>query len=899
MSYQDTSLWKRTLGKDDKNVEPLRESFLRGREHAKSLLKKIREDFENLTMHDITHVDSLWNVADVIIGDEYPINPLEGYVLGVAFLIHDAALSYEAVGGKDALRATIDWNDFHSNEIDEKECDFKAIRAIHAEKAASVLEKIFSPLDETSSEYIGHYGEKIGQIAASHNWDIDRVAKEIPIQINPMSGMPRGWTINAQKLACILRCADAGHIDNGRAPDSIYRTLKVNGVSREHWEYQNHLGQVCEDVEDKNKLLITTSNPFIINLEKDTEDSMNGVFGAWNVAYESIKQFDAELKKSNELLKPFDLGFPHIGVSGVESKEALSKYVRTIGWQPCSFGVHASNVKALIENLGGSKLYGEDNMLFVVLRELIQNACDAIHARRKMDKMYKDGRIIIRLKQDEGKCYLEVEDDGIGMSLNCIKDYLLDFGGSYWKSSLSKRENKGLGSSGFKSIGEFGIGFYSVFMVAKTVEVITRRCEGNIEAHRVRFPGGLTLSPILFGTTLSTLVSTIVRFELKDAAEVEFSIKYHNRVISLQQALSLIVAGLDVDVFYEYEEGENNVQNVQVHQNISSPSFDKKEWLRQLFIDGLPNHFYTIVDRLDFLKDNEGNIMGLLAIADGDYISYDNNYVKTATPSIETVCGLATSFNSIWVKKGFVGYLEGKEKNVSRNDFVLDRKTTECLQKWIIERYDADYNEIIDSEALSECYYSAFTYCGINIEEIIEGNIRTLYATFKQRGIEIGTIKGLKRIHVLLFSGGATFAGNYRIHDVFIYRNGTGEKTSVVHPSALDDVLRYIEKMPEDSCEQIICKYFNMMIAHPFTDGNGRVGRIWVNLMLDRFMGKMIDWRNVEGKVLNDMVYSKLPADELGSEVLKEESFQDACGYLEQFLTPTNIYIVEITAQKS
>ena len=135
MSYENTSLWKNTLGSVDENVKPLRDSFIQSRKNAEFLLDKIRIDFPELTIHDITHVDSLWNVADTIIGENYPINPLEGYILGIAFLIHDAVLSYDAIGGIDALRETIEWKDAYFEEHDiihdeelKKECDFIAIR---------------------------------------------------------------------------------------------------------------------------------------------------------------------------------------------------------------------------------------------------------------------------------------------------------------------------------------------------------------------------------------------------------------------------------------------------------------------------------------------------------------------------------------------------------------------------------------------------------------------------------------------------------------------------------------------------------------------------------------------------------------------------------------------------
>ena len=156
-----------------------------------------------------------------------------------------------------------------------------------------------------------------------------------------------------------------------------------------------------------------------------------------------------------------------------------------------------TKLKMLIENLGGSKLYGEDNMLLVALRELIQNARDAIHARQKLEDSFDNGKITIRLKKEGTERFIEVEDNGIGMSMDCIKHNLLDFGNSYWKSPLSKYENPGLRSKGFTSIGKYGIGFYSVFMVAESVVVRTKRYDKGNKAMKVEFPTGLTLSPII------------------------------------------------------------------------------------------------------------------------------------------------------------------------------------------------------------------------------------------------------------------------------------------------------------------------------------------------------------------------------------------------------------------
>ena len=118
MEFENTSLWKQSLGiKDDQNVERLRTSYTSFRDNMKGLLDEVRIDFPNLTDHSIEHVDNLWRIASLITGENYPINPLEGFILGCSFLVHDSVLSYKAFGGKDALRSTIVWKDNYQDII--------------------------------------------------------------------------------------------------------------------------------------------------------------------------------------------------------------------------------------------------------------------------------------------------------------------------------------------------------------------------------------------------------------------------------------------------------------------------------------------------------------------------------------------------------------------------------------------------------------------------------------------------------------------------------------------------------------------------------------------------------------------------------------------------------------
>ncbi|HYV28928.1 MAG TPA: ATP-binding protein, partial [Candidatus Eisenbacteria bacterium] len=116
MSYrfEQSGLWRATLanqGDDDQSSrerEQLRNAFYSFRKNTDVLVGRIANELPDLTKHDISHLDALWETATLIAGDSYPMNPLEGFVFGGAILLHDAALCFEAYsGGINAIRSTV------------------------------------------------------------------------------------------------------------------------------------------------------------------------------------------------------------------------------------------------------------------------------------------------------------------------------------------------------------------------------------------------------------------------------------------------------------------------------------------------------------------------------------------------------------------------------------------------------------------------------------------------------------------------------------------------------------------------------------------------------------------------------------------------------------------------
>lgn len=686
MSFEKTTLWKNTLGiQGDYSIDRLRTSYLSVREHIKGLLDEVRSDFPNLTDHSVEHVDNLWRIANLITGDNYPINPLEGFILGCAFLVHDSVLSYKAFGGKDTLRDTIDWKDNYQDiigtEFDTEEgkqkLDFRVIRLLHAKKCGEILFRQFEGMDGNNyyllsdDELRKHYGQLIGNIASSHHWETEKIAS-LPSQVNSLTSLSTDWTISPRKLACILRCADAAAIDSGRAPDYLFRLLHLNDVSKDHWVAQNRIG-IALDVTDSSRLLFTSTNDFE---EKD--------FAAWNVAYDAVKVVEDELNKCQGLLSKQEQ-FQVKSVAGAKSRKELAQHIKTKGWIPSDVNVHISDVENLIKTLGGKELYGKEDIQLLVLRELIQNACDAIHARRLMEKDKSIGKICVRVCKSGDDTVLSITDNGVGMSLSTISHSLLNFGNSFWHSDEVHVEFPGLKTAGFKSVGQFGIGFFSVFMIAKSVVIETRKyTDGLANAHLVKFPSGLTLAPIFANcTSTSTLHSTKISLVLNEKYKdwpVEYEAK-RNRMNSTNfkvpfcAMLSTLVAGLDVDVYYqEFEDG-----NVRIHHRIDAVDFDKKAWLRSLSLAdyqqdmNLDAYIDANYNRLCYVYDDYNRIVGLAAI--GTRFLSHQDFLGGST-----VGGLLTEFHSR-TGEYWIGILDKTPGGAKRSGDVFKASET-VLRTW-------------------------------------------------------------------------------------------------------------------------------------------------------------------------------------------------------------------------
>lgn len=125
-------------------------------------------------------------------------------------------------------------------------------------------------------------------------------------------------------------------------------------------------------------------------------------------------------------------------------------------------------------------------------------------------------------------------------------------------------------------------------------------------------------------------------------------------------------------------------------------------------------------------------------------------------------------------------------------------------------------------------------------ERLSKTKAKQLFESGDINQVEVGTFAGLAYIHAYLFDEVYPFAG--KIRDVNLAK-GSFRFAPVMY---LPQALAHISAMPQESFEQIIEKYVEMNIAHPFREGNGRATRIWLDLILKKELQQVIDWNAVD-----------------------------------------------------
>ena len=225
--------------------------------------------------------------------------------------------------------------------------------------------------------------------------------------------------------------------------------------------------------------------------------------------------------------------------------------------------------------------------------------------------------------------------------------------------------------------------------------------------------------------------------------------------------------------------------------------------------------------------------------------------------SVLDIVAVLTSQDDYAKTRNYWKYLKAKLKN--ENSQLVSATTQLKLTAADGKKYKSDMLDYDGIIALGKTFPGTkanrfmewFTFS----DESIDGKSKTkAYALFESsfiNSIEVGSTNGLQQIHAYLFGGLYDFAGQIRQKNI----SKGGFKFATLR--FLKDTLDQIEVMPESTFDEIVEKYVEMNIAHPFMEGNGRSTRIWLDLILKKRLTKCVDWSKI-GKIdyMNAMVQS-------------------------------------------
>jgi hypothetical protein len=701
LDFRQTWLWKNVFvhKRSDATIdeqEYFREQFMLMREKVGHLVTRIASDMPGMTVHDLSHLDALWETASLITEGAITVSPPEGFVFGASVLLHDSAMTVAAYpGGIAEIQNTVAWKDSiarwlqskrEAGDVDaEKPAEMErqvlpdVLRRLHAQQAAVLAEQAW--VDHTGEQqYLiadndlrSFYGKTIGEIAHSHWWSVQKIEQELSQDLGAYPQRTRNL-VDKLKIACLLRVADALHLDQLRAPRFLRTLTQPQGLSAVHWSFQEKLARPHIE---SDAVVFTTGQPF------NREDAE-----AWWLAYDTLSLVDHELGNVDLLLQARGREVLKARrVKGVGSPESLAKTIQTRDWRPVDARIKVSDVPRIVESLGGSKLYGDDPL--VPLRELIQNAADAVQARRRLQARPSDwGEIRVSINCRDDGDWLVVEDNGVGMSELVLTGPLLDFGTSFWRSSLVMEEFPGLVASGMQAIGRFGIGFFSVFMLGDVVRVFSRRYDKGDESARVlEIKGGPAGRPILWPAISGESPldgGTRVEVRLKNRPHSENGLLWIGKYTKHPLLLARVVAGLAPSLDVGLASGDANEILLVVKAGDWLKIADAELLQRLDFKQNNDKPAASTVALMRHLSSAEGDVFGRAAITPNSRWSTESGWV--------TVFGLRANHLS-----NVQGVLAGEATTAAR-DVAIPIVPKNVLASWATEQADILLNTRLDDE---------------------------------------------------------------------------------------------------------------------------------------------------------------------------------------------------------
>ncbi len=242
--------------------------------------------------------------------------------------------------------------------------------------------------------------------------------------------------------------------------------------------------------------------------------------------------------------------------------------------------------------------------------------------------------------------------------------------------------------------------------------------------------------------------------------------------------------------------------------------------------------------------------------------------------SVLDIVGALNDQNDHKKNSNYWKYLKSKLKR--ENSELVSRTNQLKLTASDGKRYASDVMDSDGVAVLARNFPSSrgsnfldwFTYSDNSIDGQSKKKAYTLWGSNLIDIEEVGTLKALQKIHAYIFGGLYDFAGTIRSKN--ISKGGFAFAPCQHFPSSLPA----IERMPDGTFDEIVDKYVEMNVAHPFMEGNGRSARIWVDLMFRRSLKMCVDWSQIDKKEYL-VAMEKSPTDSTAIKLLLRGALTD------------------------
>ncbi|WP_160116644.1 HD domain-containing protein [Pseudovibrio ascidiaceicola] len=444
--------------------------------------------FREYTTHDITHIDDMLTTAEWIIPDKTKAVMTKGDWLMLVLSIYFHDMGLVVTESEFENRSKTGFLKFCNDVLFQGEAgaDYRAkVEAMKQEEQERFLYQEFVRhnhatrvkvwINGDDSEELGYcksqielvskllspltkeFRRDLGLVCESHN--LDDIEDTKKYRVNQPYGNDDDAEVNLQYISALLRTIDLIQITNRRAPSALYKLIDPKDpISQLEWAKQNAVTRVRKQAKTDDEGAVDDdlqSDTIEVFAQFESEASFFGLNSYLRYANEQVRATYQILEKTKKLsAKNYDFPWKRVDDTNVTAE----------GFEEEPFGFEIDQEK-ILDLLTGHTLYNDSR---VVVRELVQNAIDAVrlqfHNKGKGSEL--EGKVQIKWNSKNNE--LTIVDNGTGMTQEVIENHLLKVGSSRYQNPKFK-EN----FPDFTSISRFGIGVLTAFMVADQVEIAT------------------------------------------------------------------------------------------------------------------------------------------------------------------------------------------------------------------------------------------------------------------------------------------------------------------------------------------------------------------------------------------------------------------------------------------